>query len=109
MTKFTDGPAKGQTLMLKRTPIFLRVACKDGKFDALDQPSDEARPGELLFCYILAAKPQGHVTVRGTGGVGGIYPLAQYRLYDLQPAQAIMRHNSLWCHWCEAQPTPTIP
>ena len=37
MTTFQDGPAKGMTLMLKRTPVYLRVVCSLGKVDALDQ------------------------------------------------------------------------
>lgn len=46
MTTFIDGPAKGQTLMLRRNPVYLIVTEENGKFDALDQLEDAPKPTE---------------------------------------------------------------
>lgn len=58
MITFTDGPAAGVELVLERTPVMLRVVrAANGEWDALDQPEDDARPGEAVFVYRLAGKP----------------------------------------------------
>lgn len=108
MTSFLDGPAAGQSLMLKRAPIFLRVT-HDGKdFDALDQPGDEARPGEKLLAYQLTRVPgHCHMLIRGKGkGASGFYTMATYRYCSDQPDQPTLRDNSRWQTWCEAQIIP---
>jgi len=59
MTTFEDGPAKGQHLSLQRAPKFLRVVEDGGKWDALDQPTDEPRPGETLYAYRISSEVGG--------------------------------------------------
>ncbi len=99
MTSFLDGPAQGQSLMLKRCPIFLRVVVDGGgKWDALDQPEDRPRPGEQLFAYRIEGEPS-MCHVRRTGGRGGFYAMGQYRFILDQPEDAMMRDNQAWVHW----------
>lgn len=102
MTKFQDGPAKGQTLMLQRTPFFLRVTEAGGKFDALNQLTDTARPEEKLYCYRMDAH-LGNAHVRMTKG-GGFYWMVEYRMQPEQPHDATLRDNAAWAAWCESQP-----
>ena len=81
MTTFVDGPAKGQTLMLKHAPPFLRVVECDGKWDALDAPGDEPAPGETVHLYELVER-NGTVHVdsnRGGKRVGDWYAISSYR------------------------------
>lgn len=101
MTTFTDGPAKGQTLMLKRAAKFLRVTQADGKFDALDQIGDTPKPEETLFAYVLTGEV-GHCHLNMGRGRGGFYPIATYRLVPEQPSQATMRLQGAWEAWCLA-------
>jgi len=104
MTGFNDGPAAGQRLMLKRAPYLLRVTEEGGKFDALNELSDEPRPGEKLyaykmdlsdggpsFCHIRASKP----------AASGFYVIARYKLIEPQPPDEVMRDNAKWGHWCD--------
>lgn len=98
MTRFEDGPAKGQTLMLKRVARFLRVTEAGGQFDALDQPCDRARPDEKLYAYEVFGEI-GTVFVDGAK-VHGVYPIANYRFIEPQPDDPTMRDNAAWCEWC---------
>jgi hypothetical protein len=117
MTTFLNGPAKGQTLMLKRSPILLRVCLNGKKWDALDQPDDLPHPAEIMFVYVLK-EFKGHCMINP----GGCYPLAKYELFEPteQPSHAIMRNRDQWQKWCidngadpdlshEYQPPPTKP
>lgn len=109
MTKFEDGPAKGQTLMLKRAPIFLRVTDCGGKFDALDQLDDSPRKDEKLHAYIIILeKSRGSCHIRRSGGGGGFYPIAEYRLVVKQPGDTVMRDNDRWTEWCKKNCPPNI-
>lgn len=100
MTRFTDGPAKDSTLMLKRAPFFLRVTESSGKFDALDQPGDTPNLDESLRAYKLTTEPaMCHVNMGRKGG--GFYPLAEYRLIENQPPDDVMRDTKRWRVWCE--------
>lgn len=95
MTTFIDGPAAGKTLLLKRSPRFLRVVESNGIFDALDQPTDTPSPNETLYAYRLNAD---HGTVhinRGRHG-SGFYAMADYKLVALQPTDSVMRHGDTW-------------
>ena len=107
MTTFLDGPAKGQTLMLRRCPVFLRVVESGGKWDALDQPSDTPRSGETLYAYSLVGRPGVcyHINCGRKGG-GGTYPISEYRLVENQPATAEMASTEDWRAWCAGQPAP---
>ena len=99
MTKFSDGPAAGIALMLKRAPVFLRVVEKSGKFDALDQLDDVPEPGEKLSAYTLASMP-GMAFVDGTK-CRGAYPIATYQMVAEQPTDEAMRDTTKWAKWCE--------
>lgn len=98
MTTFKDGPAQGQRLRLHRAPIYLRVThdAKTGKWDALNELEDTARPNETLYCYK-------HTGVRGfaCGGRNSSL-LAEYALNPVQPSQEIMRSNDAWSNWVDS-------
>jgi hypothetical protein len=102
MTAFIDGPAKGQHLSLRRAPVFLRVVKEDlqsGKWDALDQLSDEPSAGEKLFAYVVSGEVGWCHLNRGRGG-SGFYPIASYKFIEPQPSDAEMRTTAAWHSWC---------
>lgn len=101
MTTFKDGPAKGQRLMLKRAVTYLRVVECDGKWDALDQPSDEPTKAEKVYAYKITGQP-GHCHINMGRGRGGFYPIAEYAICLTQPPDDVLRSRSAWCAWCEA-------
>lgn len=97
-TTFEDGPANGQVLMIRRNPLLLRVVrSKTGKWDALDQRSDMADPGEDIFVYRLVAS-RGHVHLRMARG-SGFYAMGTYRLHERQPEDATARSVWEWPKW----------
>ena len=98
MTTFQDGPAKGQSLMLSRAVMFLRVVELAGKFDALDQPDDKPAGGEKIYAYEIASTPR-MCHIRASGGRGGFYPIVEYRFIQEQPADADMRTTERWRAW----------
>jgi len=102
VTHFEDGPAKGQHLMLKRTPIYLRVVQSEGKWDALDMPEDDPRNGEVVHAYRLKER-SGMCHVNMGSGKGGFYPIAIYRAVSPQPTVGEMANRSAWVKWCEDQ------
>lgn len=105
MTTFSDGPAKGQTLMLKRSPLLLRVvqSFNTGQFDALDAPNDTPAENERIFAYHMV-EFRGMVHVNRRGGGSGFYGMATYALIPDQPTDEIMRDNEKWKAWkpCES-------
>lgn len=107
MTTFEDGPAKGKTLMLHRAAMFLRVVESKGEIDALDQLTDKANPKEKIYAYKIIGDA-GFCHIRASGGRGGFYPIAKYRLYSQQPSDADMRDNEAWTKWVmeKADKTP---
>jgi hypothetical protein len=97
MTKFLDGPAKGQVLALHTSPPFLRVTLgADGKFDALDRPEDTPRPDERLFAYKLVEN-LGMCHVNMGRGRGGFYPMSKYSFIESQPFEHELRSG--WEKW----------
>ena len=100
MTRFADGPAKAQTLMLKRAPFFLRVTECKGKFDALNEVEDTPRTDETLYAYQLVEMP-GWSFVDGPK-CRGRYATSNYRLVSDPPDDATMRNNMSWTKWCES-------
>jgi hypothetical protein len=106
MTRFQDGPAVGQTLMLKRALRFLRVVEANGKWDALDQPEDNPNSNEKLFAYEIVDKPGMMHINRGRHG-SGFYPMACYRFVSAQPSDEQMRRPHLWSAWRKEQPERT--
>ncbi|HEY1187150.1 MAG TPA: hypothetical protein VGE74_05800 [Gemmata sp.] len=116
MTRFTDGPAAGVVLSLRRAPLFLRVV-RDaaGKFDALDQLADEPAVDESLTAYVLAGEPSVMFldwTEKGKRR-GGRFVSASYRHVPDQPPDWVMRDQGAWRAWCagaqqrQKNPTPT--
>ena len=104
MTVFSDGPAKGRKLMLKRAPHFLRAAVDaQGGWDALDQCKDKPSPGETLSAYELTGTPGVfNVQIRGgCAGRSGFYAVSEYRFVKEQPSDAVMRDTALWRNWCQ--------
>lgn len=79
MTTFIDGPAKGQHLLLKRSPQRLVVVFDGNRWDALDQPWDKIEPGEQSFVYEISRRI-GNCHINRAGGRGGFYPITEYKL-----------------------------
>jgi hypothetical protein len=111
MHTFVDGPAAGVKLSCARAPLFLRVTHEvDGSgtstFDALDQLSDKPKPSEAVHVYIKA-KDHGSVHYCGRGKDGKRFgrteQMADYRLYQHQPDDIVLRHNPAWQAWCALQ------
>ncbi|RJP48772.1 MAG: hypothetical protein C4586_08655 [Anaerolineaceae bacterium] len=106
MTHFEDGPAKGETLMLKRSPIFLRVVEVNGQWDALDQLDDEPAPHEKIYAYERIGEP-GMVHINaGRKGNSGWYPMAAYRFITDQPTDSAMLDSEAWRQWCRNRVKP---
>jgi len=104
MTSFEDGPAKGRTLCLKRSPKYLRVVqdMRTMNFDALDQGTDTPEKAETIYAYVLF-EHLGNCHINRGGKGSGFYPICKYKLFPSQPLDEIMRSNSMWQQWCEEQ------
>lgn len=107
MTRFTDGPAAGKTLCLRRAPVFLRVVIDGEDIDALDQLDDKPEPNEKLYVYIRDGDA-GSVHIDGrdpkTGKRFGRWMMtAKYKLYATQPDDATLRDFAKWSEWCHAE------
>lgn len=109
MTKFEDGPAAGETLKLRRSPLFLRVVTDprhDNRIDALDQIDDKPEEFENLTAYVRVGKVGG--IFMDFGGKdkhkSGRYAYATYVVIpdDDQPEDHVMRDNFKWQAWCKA-------
>lgn len=102
MTELLDGPAAGVALMLRRSPLFLRVTCSPrGNWDALDQLADEPRPRETVYAYRRVGRSRGLVCVRGKGR--GCYPMVSYRVVEPQPPDEVLRDTARWRAWATAE------
>lgn len=101
MTRFLDGPAEGQVLMLKRAPIYLRaVRSADGKWDALDQLDDVPRSGETIAVYKLEGEPtMCHINRARSAGGGGFFRGGAYRVVAEQPSDDQVRSTAAWRAW----------
>jgi hypothetical protein len=103
MTRFEGGPAKGQTLMLRRAARFLRVTesalpeSGKTKWDALDQLDDQPMPDEKLHAYEIVGQPV-MAFIDGTK-CRGRYAIATYRLVVPQPDDTSMRTTEAWHAW----------
>lgn len=103
MIRFIDGPAEGVELRLLRVPVLLRVVrSPGGKWDALDQLDDEARPRERIWLYVCCTKPTWTHIKAAKPSESGFYFDADYRLCWMQPDDAVMRDNARWAEWCES-------
>ena len=107
MTTFLDGPAKGVTLELRRSPAFLRVTRSGEKWDALDQLDDEPFDEEVIFVYKVVSQPtHGFIDYRSKSGrrEGRQFTNAEYRLYVFRPVdEAALRDNRRWGEWAQAE------
>jgi hypothetical protein len=107
MTRFLDGPAAGQVLLLARAPLLLRVVkAAGGPFDALDRPDDEPRDHESITVYRRVGEA-GWAMLDGRHRDGrrwgGRCAVAAYRVLTVQPGDGHTRTNDAWRAWCEAQ------
>lgn len=106
MTQFTDGPAAGKALMLKRSPLYLRVVQgAKGQFDGLDQLIDTPSAGEFVIVYRRVSL-DGHAMVDWTEGGrrrGGCFPCATYAVVAEQPDQGTATDTEKWRAWCYAR------
>jgi hypothetical protein len=104
MTSFLSGPAEGKVLMLRRSPIFLRVVINaDGKVDALDRLEDQPTANEQIHVYKLEGKV-GTCHINRRGGGGGFFSVATYRYLPQQPQDSDVREIHNWQAWCLSQP-----
>lgn len=106
MTTFLDGLAKGQTLMLRSAPFFLRVTRDDNlnTWDALDQREDQPGPHESIFLYYLYRGPfYAHIRITGKKrGEGGVYRGGHYKSLDpITLPDDVVRDGAKWAAWCE--------
>lgn len=104
MTTFHDGPAQGQTLMLRRAVCYLRVVVsRDGHWDALDQPDDTVGADETVYAYLIIMNPRpSMIHIRAAKGRGGFFTIAKYRFCLDQPSQEVMRDEQRWGEWCRS-------
>jgi hypothetical protein len=103
MLKMLDGPARGQTIQCRRSPIFLRVVRNSKKeWDALDQLGDKPEYDEDIFVYVMV-KYLGwiHLNTGGKPG-GGMFMRAEYRAIKPQPTNSEVCDNDEWSSWCKA-------
>lgn len=101
MIVFMDGPAMGQVLTLKRAPVVLRVVCGFGnRWDALDQVDDTAEPDEHIFVYKRRKHPGSYHVKCSKKSQSGFFLSAEYRLFEVQPPDDVVRDNDRWSAWC---------
>ena len=116
MIEFIDGPAQHcKSLLLRRTPLYLRVTHREGlggtkktgAWDALDQLSDRADPAETLYVYrLVETGPWLHLRMERCSG---FYRRAKYRFVQDQPEDGVMRSTERWREWAEAEARKEMP
>jgi hypothetical protein len=113
MTTFSNGPAAGQVLNLRRAPLFLRlVQDLAGAWDALDQLHDTPRPDETIVVYRLVSNDGPiHLNMRGRQGrrCGGTFQRATYAVVEEQPDDATLRTTASWRQWAQGQAEVQTP
>lgn len=94
-----DGPAKGQHLMIRRCPLFLRmVQNARGQWDALDQVEDDPKVGETVYVYERIPGTHFNAFVRP----GGRHEFADYKFIPEAPTD-VLRKREDWQAWCVRQ------
>lgn len=106
MSKFHQGPADGQSLMLARAPRFLRVVVgPNNKIDALDQLTDTPAETEEIHVYEIQTEPVA-AFIDGTGKDGRRFgravQIADYAWLPEQPADHEVRTTEAWQAWVQA-------
>ncbi len=109
MTRFVDGPARGITLLLTSSPLFIRavrdrhnVLDNHDGWSALLFKAAEPKRTESVYAYRLVAC-RGTIQVRRTGRPDDstvAYTVADYSLVEDQPDDAVMRDWLRWSEWC---------
>lgn len=103
MTSCIDGPAVGQTLMLKRAPLYLRVVQRPtGEWDALDQLHDTPADDERIVAYVMVGESTFCHINRGRLG-SGFFRGGRYCVVADQPTDEQMRSTNQWRAWCSAK------
>lgn len=109
MVTFTDGPAAGESLSLRRAPRFLRVTRFQRSgwvWDALDQFGDEPNPCETLYAYERVGEAN-YVHMRmSPRSASGFYAMASYHFVPEQPSDQVMRDTDSWRAWCGGREDP---
>ena len=105
MVRLLDGPAEGNSLKLRRAPVFLRVVIdNDRSVDALDRLEDVPQDDESIYVYKIRPETFGryHLLVRGKNARthGGWWQSGDYDLFDDQPEDEILRDTAKWREWC---------
>ena len=113
MIRFLDGPAGGQSLMLQRAPLMLRVVINprdpDGTWDALDSPDDTPRRGEVIHVYRRVTETS-FVHLRVSGPGSGFYLIASYSFWRGHPRSEYLARTVVWRAWARLhQYTPVPP
>jgi hypothetical protein len=101
---FLGGPAAGESLTVKRAPLFLRVVFstirKPGnRWDALDQPTDTPQANETIHVYVRKGKAS-TIFWKGTKGNSGAFAHAQYAYLEKPPSEDVLRDTEKWQAWC---------
>ena len=113
MIKFKDGPAAGAILSLRRAPLLIRaVQGPRAKWDALDQVDDVVNNNERPYLYILAGPARMmHMRCCGKGGkaASGFWAMGEYQLLPAPPDESILRDNTLYAEWCDANRDRIVP
>jgi hypothetical protein len=101
MITFLDGPAEGVTLQLRRAPLLLRVVqSQAGAWDALDQLVDEPKARETICVYYRASGIRSYFSCsRSHRSQSGLFLTADYRHFEHQPADDVMRDTAAWQRW----------
>jgi len=111
MTKFQDGPANGVVLLLRRSPLFLRVVHAEGSeaWDALDRTEDILKRNESVYVYKRIGQAcRVHLNLGRKGG-SGYYALVDYAWAEPQPDEGTMRDTEAWRAWAPAEYKKTKP
>lgn len=102
MTRFLDGPAAGEVLMLQRAPDYLRAVqnALSGAWDALDLLKDTPGPTDLLIVAYRRVGDRTSCHVDWTRQRSGWYMGGSYELVAEQPADDVLRDTERWRAWC---------
>ena len=112
MITFRDGPAAGVRLQVRLAPMFLRAVSPTRarrEWDALDQPGDEPRRGEMCFVYVLNAMPTRYFMRCTPPSAGGAFMSGEYVYLREFVPQGAMRDNESWREWLRANEQRLLP
>ena len=111
MTTFEDGPAHDVKLMLKRSPMFLRVVFngEHETWDALDELEDTPHFNEEIHVYIRDDDfpvSRYHILRRDSRGGhrgSGWFQTARYKIWNQPGDDSVLRDNEKWRAWARQQ------